>query len=114
METVTVNEAKKRFSELVARAANGERFLIQRTERPAVMLSSAAEFEAQTVVMASLTQQALQLGQDPNLLKRITTGEVHPIMAAFGLWRDERELDDLTDEIYANRLRQPTRAEVSL
>jgi hypothetical protein len=33
----------------------------------------------------------------------------HPIMAAFGLWKDEADLDDLADRIYANRRRQVVR-----
>ena len=32
METINVAEAKSRFSELISRAGNGERFLIQRRE----------------------------------------------------------------------------------
>jgi antitoxin (DNA-binding transcriptional repressor) of toxin-antitoxin stability system len=34
MEGINVAEAKSRFSELVSRAASGERFLIRRRERP--------------------------------------------------------------------------------
>jgi hypothetical protein len=39
---------------------------------------------------------------------------VHPAMAAYGLWRDEPELSALTDEIDANRQRQPSRPEIAL
>jgi hypothetical protein len=38
----------------------------------------------------------------------------HPIMLAFGLWKDEKDLDDLVDRIYANRRRQLSRPQVSL
>lgn len=38
----------------------------------------------------------------------------HPIMAAFGLWKDEADLDDLVDRIYANRRQQVSRSQVSL
>jgi hypothetical protein len=38
----------------------------------------------------------------------------HPIMLAFGLWKDEKDLDDLVDRIYANRRQQLARPEVSL
>jgi hypothetical protein len=49
------------------------------------------------------------LGQDVNLLEQIEAGEVHPIMAAFGLWQDELDLVSLADEIEANRHSQPSR-----
>ena len=38
----------------------------------------------------------------------------YPIMLAFGLWKDEADLDDLVDRIYANRRQQVSRFEVSL
>ncbi len=38
----------------------------------------------------------------------------HPIMLAFGLWKDEKDLDDLVDRVYANRQRQLSRPQVSL
>ena len=57
---------------------------------------------------------ALALGQDAALLAQVETQKVHPAMAAHGLWRDEPELMDLADEIYANRLEQPCRPEITL
>jgi hypothetical protein len=51
---------------------------------------------------------ALRLGQDPNLIEAIQQGKCHPAMAAFGLW-DDREFENLTDEIYANRERMVSR-----
>ncbi len=39
---------------------------------------------------------------------------VHPAMKAFGLWKDDPELENLVDEIYANRRRQGSRPRVSL
>lgn len=38
----------------------------------------------------------------------------HPAMAAFGLWKDESDLDDLVERVYANRLAQSSRPKVSL
>lgn len=38
----------------------------------------------------------------------------HPVMLAFGLWKDEKDLDDLVDRVYANRQRQLSRPQVSL
>ncbi len=45
METINVADAKSRFSELISRAASGERFIIQRRERPVAALIGAAELE---------------------------------------------------------------------
>ena len=56
--------------------------------------------------MRTVCRLALALGQDANLLERIKRGEVHPAMAAFGLWRDDPSLENITEEIY--RLRQAT------
>ena len=57
---------------------------------------------------------ALALGQNPELLARIEQGELHPAMAAFGLWRDEDDLANLADEIAANRQNQIDRPALSL
>lgn len=38
----------------------------------------------------------------------------HPVMLAFGLWKDEKDLDDLVDRVYADRQRQLSRPQVSL
>jgi prevent-host-death family protein len=48
MERINVAEAKSRFSELISRAAAGERFIIQRRERPVAALIGAAELERVT------------------------------------------------------------------
>ncbi len=45
---------------------------------------------------------ALRFGQDPDLIESIRQGKSHPAMAAFGLW-DDREFENLVDEIYTNR-----------
>jgi len=39
---------------------------------------------------------------------------VHSAMRAFGLWKDETDLDDLVDRIYANRRQQLSRPQVSI
>lgn len=38
----------------------------------------------------------------------------HPLMAAYGSWANDSSLENLTAEIYANRLRPSTRASVTL
>jgi hypothetical protein len=53
--------------------------------------------------------QARQSALPPN-----TASGSHPAMVAFGLWKDEPDLVDLTDRIYANRLTQSSRPKVSL
>lgn len=63
---------------------------------------------------ADLERLASALGQDAELLRQIEAGEVHPAMTAFGLWRDEADMETLVDEIYANRQRQTPRSEVTL
>jgi hypothetical protein len=57
---------------------------------------------------------ALALGQDAELMQQVEADEIHPAMAAFGLWRDEADLEALAREIYANRERQGSRGKVAL
>jgi prevent-host-death family protein len=114
MEIVSVGEAKNRFSELISRAAAGERFLIQPVGQPAVLLVSAAELEYREQPVFDATRLARELGQSEALLKSIEAGELHPAMAAFGLWGNEPDLDTLTSEIYTNRERQVSRPSISL
>lgn len=114
MDSINVGEAKSRFSELISRAAAGERFLIRRRERPVAVLISAAELERLERRSRAAHRLALSLGQSAELMKQIEAEEIHPAMAAFGLWRDEPELARLDREIYDNRGHQATRAGVSL
>jgi prevent-host-death family protein len=114
METINVGEAKSRFSELISRTVAGERFLIQRRERPVAVLISATELEQLERTSQVARRLALALGQDAELLEQIEAEEAHPAMAAFGLWRDEPDLANLADEIYENRQGQTRRAEAAL
>jgi prevent-host-death family protein len=108
VERLSIGEAKSRFSQLVSRAAAGERFLIQRRERPVAVLINPTELERLERASQLATQLALALGQNAALLQRIEQGELHPAMAAFGLWQDETDLETLVDEIYQNRQEQLT------
>jgi prevent-host-death family protein len=108
MESYSVNEAKSRFSELLSRAAAGERFIIERRDRPVAVLISPDELDQLERAHEASRRLALALGQDIELLDAIERGEVHPAMAGFGLWRDD-ELDAIEAEIYANRDRQVSR-----
>ena len=111
MDIVNMAEAKSRFSELVSRAAGGERFLIRRRERPAAVLIGSVELERLERGSQAARRLALALGQSAELMQQIEASEVHPAMAAFGLWEDEAELDGLAEEIAANRQRQDARPE---
>ncbi len=112
MESVNIGEAKSQFSKLVSRAAAGERLLIRRRERPVAVLMSPAELERLERASQLATQLALALGQSAELLQQIAQGEVHPAMAAFGLWQDESDLEALVEEIYNNRQDQVSQASV--
>jgi prevent-host-death family protein len=112
MTQVSVAQAKNHLDELLARVAAGERIVIRRRDRPVAVLMNAAELKRLEQLSRAARQSALALGQRPSLLKQIEAGKLHPAMAAFGLWRDENTLDNLAEEIYANRQRQTARAEV--
>ena len=109
METINVAEAKSRFSELISRAATGERFIIQRRERHVAALIGTIELERLERTSRAARRLALALGQSEVILERVERRELHPAMAAYGLWRDEADLADLADEIAAERLKPPTR-----
>ena len=109
LETINVAEAKSRLSELLSRVLAGERFTIQRRERPVAVLIGAAELQRIERVSQLSGRLAALLGQDADLLAAIERGEVHPAMAAFGLWRNDPELDDLAERIAANREGQAPR-----
>jgi len=109
MINLSVAEAKSRFSELISRAASGERFVIERRLRPVAVVLGAEEL-ARLERSANLARRlAVAMGQHPELVQRIEAGEVHPAMAAFGLWADEADLANLAEEIAANRQRQSAR-----
>jgi prevent-host-death family protein len=114
METVNVAEAKSRFSELISRAASGERFIIQRRERPVAALIGTAELERLQRTSRAARQLALALGQNAAILEKVERRELHPAMAAFGLWQEESDLAALADEIAEERLSVPTRPKLDL
>jgi len=102
MEDINIAEAKSSFSTLVSRTSAGERFVIRRRGRAVAALINPAELERLERNAQISHRLALALGQDTQLLERITNREIHPAMAAFGLWRDD-EMDALTNENYAER-----------
>lgn len=114
METINVAEAKSRFSELISRAASGERFIIQRRERPVAALIGTVDLENLERTSQVARRLALALGQEQAILEKVERRELHPAMAAFGLWREEADLADLADEIGRARLEPPARPEIDL
>jgi len=114
VETINVAEAKSRFSELISRAATGERFIIQRRERPVAALIGTIELERLERTSRAARRLALALGQSEVILEKVERRELHPAMAAYGLWRDEADLADLADEIAAERLKPSTRPKIDL
>lgn len=114
METINVAEAKSRFSELISRAAAGERFIIQRRERPVAALIGTTELERLERTSQAARRLALALGQAEAILDKIERREIHPAMAAYGLWRDEPDLTELAGEIAAERLKPPIRPNIDL
>jgi prevent-host-death family protein len=114
METINISEAKSKFSEYLSRAASGERFIIMRRARPLAALISAGDLK-RLERSAEITRRLAQtLGQSPKLLAKIEVGEVHPAMAAFGLWQDEEDLEDLETQIMKNRQRGSSRPRANL
>lgn len=107
--TLSIAEVKSRFSELVSRVSGGERITIRRRERPLAVLISAADLERLERRAQLGHRLALALGQDPQILEQIERGELHPVMAAYGLWKDEEDLAALADEIALNRQTQSAR-----
>jgi prevent-host-death family protein len=114
MENINVAEAKSRFSELISRAAGGERFIIQRRERPVAALIGAVELERLERTFTAARRLAIALGQEKAILEKVERGELHPAMAAYGLWRDEADLADLTEEILYDRVKSSARPKVDL
>ena len=103
MQTVNVVEAKSRFSELLSRTVGGEEFIIQRRQKPVAVLIGLAEWEQLKRTAQTVRNMALNLGQSEEILQQIDDQKMHPIMAVYGLWKDEPEFDTLIEEIYQAR-----------
>lgn len=112
MESINVAEAKSRFSELISRAAAGERFIIQRRARPVAVLIGSAELERLERASSAARRLALALGQNKDILDKVERRELHPAMAAFGLWCEETDLASLANEIADERLKPSTRSQI--
>lgn len=109
MKSINVSEAKSHLSDFISRAASGERFVIYRRQRPMAALIGADELVRLERSAHAARRLALALGQQTDMLEEIEKGELHPIMASFGLWSEESDLADLTQSIQSNRQNQPIR-----
>jgi len=114
MHTINITEAKNRFSELISRASAGDRFIIRKHDRAMAVLIGSGEFERLERFAQVAFHLALMIGQDEAVLQRVERGEVHPAMAAFGLWRNEDDLENLAEQIDARRNTTVSRLEVDL
>lgn len=114
MVNISIAYARSRFSELISRTIAGERFVIQRRERPVAVLLSTADLERLERASQAAHRLALALGQEEELLAQIERNEAHPAMAAFGLWRDIPDLASLAEEEALERMDSPHRTEIIL
>ena len=114
MEIMSIGEAKARFSELVSRTMAGERFLIRRRNRAVAALIAPAELERLERLCECAQRLALVLGQQAEILEQVQARQIHPAMAAFGLWREAEDLQALEDEIALSRQQQTPRSEIVL
>ena len=85
---------KARLSEFISRVAYGrERLLVLRRGKPVAALVSVEDLHRLEALDAAAASG--DAGREPT---------AHPIMAAFGGWADRDDLDELVEEIYADRL----------
>jgi prevent-host-death family protein len=83
-------DVKAHLSELISRVAFGrERLIVLRRGKPMAAMVSIEDLHRLEAL------DAAEAGRQD--------GEVHPVMRAFGGWADRGDLDDLLDELYADR-----------
>jgi hypothetical protein len=78
------------------------------------VLIGVAELERLERMRGAVRRLALALGQTESILEKVERKELHPAMAAFGLWRDEDDLAALADEISAKRHQPSARPDLDL
>ena len=88
--------------------------MIRRRERSMAVLINPFELERLERASQAARRLALTLGQDEALLEQIDRHEVHPAMAAFGLWHEDPSLDHFVEEIYESRKFASNRSDVDL
>ncbi len=113
MNNLTISEVKNNFATIISRTGSGERFVIQQHQQPVAVLMSNIDFIHLEKVTQLAHRLVILLGQSIEVLHKIESGELHPTMAAYGLWQDEPDFVSLVDEIIENRQNQPLRTEVA-
>jgi len=106
--STNTSRVKARLSEFIGRVAYGrERLLVLRHGKPVAALVSVEDLRRLEALDSTPAERAPANGN--------TAGRsgAHPIMRAFGGWADRDDLDDLVEEIYADRLTATAR-EVAL
>jgi prevent-host-death family protein len=114
MENINMSEAKSHFSELLSRAASGERFVILRRERPLAAIIGVGELVRLERAAEMARRLAQTLGQSKQLLESIEAGQVHPAMAVYGLWEEDSDLAEMEEAVKKNRQRPSSRPRVDL
>jgi prevent-host-death family protein len=82
MNAINVGEARRRLSELISRAAAGERFLIRHRERPMAVLIDVAELERLQRRYETASRLARYLSQSEEVIQEIAEGKDHWAMVA--------------------------------
>jgi len=77
-------------------------------------LIGAEELEHLERSMRAAHRLALALGQDETILEKIDHGELHPAMAAFGLWQNDPDLSTLAEKIADDRTKASTRPTIDI
>ncbi len=111
---ISVGAAKAKFSELISRAAAGERFVIRRRDKPVAAIIGTDDLERLAGRQRTAAVIAKKLGHKPGLVRDIENGKVHPLMALYGVWESQPEWDGIVKDIYRNRRRKSTRPAVNL
>jgi prevent-host-death family protein len=102
------SQVKARLSEFIGRVAYGrERLLVLRRGKPVAALVSVEDLRRLEALDSTPAERTPSTG--------IVAGRAgaHPIMRAFGGWAGRDDLDELVEEIYADRLTATAR-EVAL
>ena len=89
--TVGAYEAKTKFSELIARAEKGERFVVTRNGRPVVEIGPTAEFDRARAQSAAAELQAFLDAQGPPVSEEEARRNWEELKRDLDAEEDERE-----------------------
>ena len=111
---ISVGDAKAKFSELISRAAAGERFVIRRRDKPVAAIIGTDDLERLDGRQKAAAAIARKLGHKTSVIRDIELGKVHPLLALYGTWENQPEWDEIAKLIYRNRRRKSKRPVVEL